>query len=250
MVEKCGEQARTRPTTATGADLLDADRTSVGSFSAMRTRYLVDSGDWAGSVSNLKVDVIGVIAAEVSYDFADAYAALRHGAIDAAAEAVNRAKRSSDRFVAAAIAAGIPAEHPTRQAPAIEDDELAGLLLLGQGNVDGAVAKLSRAAMAEKSLPMDFGPPTLDKPANELLADVLMDLGRAQEARTAYEAAQILAPGRGQSLLGLIRCAHALHDQELANSVEARLAKVELRAALESVGRSTWQPRASPAPNH
>jgi tetratricopeptide (TPR) repeat protein len=249
MVEKCGEEARTRPMTATGADLLDADRTSVGSFSAMRTRYLMDSGDWAEPLSGLKVDVTGVIAAELIHDFADAYAALRHGPIDGAVEAVNRAKRSSDRYVAAAIAAAIPAEHPTRRAPAIEEDELAGLLLLRRGDADGAVARLSKAAAAENALPMDFGPPTLDKPANELLGDVLMDMGRAQEARTAYEAAQVLAPGRGQSLLGLTRCAHALHDQELADSVEARLAKVELRAALASVGPATSEPRASPVPN-
>ena len=209
MVERCAEEARTRPRKATGADLLDADGTSVGSFSAMRTRYLVDSGDWGGPVAALKIDASGVIVGELSRDFADAYEALRHGSLDAGVEAVNRLKRSGERFVAAANDAGIPAEHPMRQVPAMEQDEVAGLVLLRKGNQEGALAKLSGAAAAERAIPMEFGPPTLDKPANELLGDVLMDLGRAKQARAAYEAAQVLAPGRGQSLLGLDRCARA-----------------------------------------
>jgi tetratricopeptide (TPR) repeat protein len=236
MVERCGEEARTRQRTATGADLLDTDGTSVGSFSAMRTRYLVDSGDWGGPVAGLKIDATGVIVAERSRDFADAYGALRHGSLDAGVQAMNRLKRSAERFLGAANDAGIPAEHPMRQVPAMEQDEVAGLLLLRQGDKQGALAKLSSAAAAERAIPMEFGPPTLDKPANELLGDVLMELGRAREARIAYEAAQVLAPGRGQSLLGLARCARALHDQDLASSVEARLAKVQLGAALAAIG--------------
>ena len=44
--------------------------------------------------------------------------------------------------------------------------------------------------------------------------------------------AQVLAPGRGQSLIGLSKCARLLKDEYLAASVDARLAKVKLREAL------------------
>jgi hypothetical protein len=60
----------------------------------------------------------------------------------------------------------------------------------------------------------------------------LLDLGRPQQARGAFEAAQILAPGRGQSVIGLAKCARLLNDGELAKSVDARLSKVKLRGAL------------------
>jgi len=116
--------------------------------------------------------------------------------------------------------------------PMIQQDELKGLLLLRQGDVAGGVALLSKAAAAEKAIPMEYGPPSLAKPANELLGEVLLDLDRPQEARAAFEAAQTLAPGRGQSLIGLSKCAAALEDRELAASVDARLAKVGLREAL------------------
>jgi tetratricopeptide (TPR) repeat protein len=232
LVEGCGEEMRDRPLMATGADALDYDSTSAGSFSAMRTRYLIDSNDWSGPVAAMKVNIEGVVAAELTRDFANAYGAARHGKIDVAIPAVKRAEESSKRFVAAAVEAGIPAESPTRQVPTIEQDELNGLLLLRQGKTAGGLALLSKAAAAEKTIPMEFGPPSLDKPANELLGEVLLDLGRAQEARTAFEAAQILAPGRGQSLIGLSKCARVLKDTELAESVDARLAKVKLREAL------------------
>jgi hypothetical protein len=233
LVENCGEEVRkNRPERATGADLLDYDTTSAGSFSAMRTRYLVDSGDWSGSVTDLKVSVAGMIAAEFIRDFADAYGAVRYGRTDIAVEAVKRAKDSGERFVAAAIAAGVPAESPMRRVPMIERDQLNGLLLLRQGKTASGLALLAKAAAAEKDIPMEFGPPSLDKPANELLGEVLLEHGRARDARAAFEAAQVLAPGRGQSLIGLSACARVLKDSELAQSVDARLAKVGLREAL------------------
>jgi len=237
LVENCGEEMRNRSETATGADLIDYDNTSAGSFSAMRTRYLIDSGDWSGSVNGLKVKVAGVVVAEFSRDFADAYGAARYGKIDTAVEAVRRARDSSERLVTAVIAAGIPAESPMRRVPMIERDQLNGLLLLRQGETGSGLAQLAKAAAAEKDIPMEFGPPSLDKPANELLGEVLLDHGRAQDARAAFEAAQVLARGRGQSLLGLSECARVLKDTELAQSVDARLAKVGLREALAGKGR-------------
>ena len=233
LVENCGEEVRkNRPERATGADLLDYDTTSAGSFSAMRTRYLVDSGDWSGSVTDLKVNVAGIIAAEFTRDFADAYGAVRYGRTDTAVEAVKRANDSGERFIAAAIAAGVPAESPMRRVPTIERDQLNGLLLLRRGKAATGLALLVKAAAAEKDIPMEFGPPSLDKPANELLGEVLLEHGRARDARAAFEAAQVLAPGRGQSLIGLSACARVLKDSELAQSADARLAKVGLREAL------------------
>ncbi|TMG93964.1 MAG: hypothetical protein E6H73_08340 [Betaproteobacteria bacterium] len=233
LVENCGEEVRkNRPERATGADLLDYDTTSAGSFSAMRTRYLVDSGDWSGLVTDLEVNVAGIVAAEFTRDFADAYGAVRHGRIDTAVKAVKRANDSGQRFIAAAIAAGVPAESPMRRVPMIERDQLNGLLLVRRGKTAGGLALLAKAAAAEKEIPMEFGPPSLDKPANELLGEVLLEYGRARDGRTAFEAAQVLAPGRGQSLIGLSACARVLKDSELAQSVDARLAKVGLREAL------------------
>lgn len=232
LAQQCGEEMRTRPTTATGGDLLDSDGTSAGSFSNMRTRYLIDTDDWSGAVAASSVDVKGVVSAEFARDFADAYHAARSGTPEAAQAAIKRAQDSSARYIALAVEVGLPAAHPARRLPLIEQDELNALLKLKRGDKPGAIALLQKAADAERQSPMEFGPPSLDKPANELLGEVLLGLGRAQEARAAFEAAQVIAPGRGQSLIGLAQCARLLKDDELARSVDARLARVKLREAL------------------
>ena len=168
-----------------------------------------------------------MITAEFTRDWADAYGALRFGKLDAAVAAVERAKDSTKSYVAAVTAAGIAPDAPSQRMATIEQQQLDGLLLLKRGRVDQGIALLSQAAAGERESPMEFGPPSLDKPANELLGEILLEHGRAKEACEAFQAAQVLAPGRGQSLIGLAKCARQLGNRELADSADARLAKVQ-----------------------
>jgi tetratricopeptide (TPR) repeat protein len=211
---------------------LDSDSSSAASFAAMRSRYLIDSGDWSGPVAAMKVKTEGLITAEFTRDWADAYGAVRFGKLDAAVAAIERAKSSIKRYVAAVTAAGIAADAPSQRLAKIEQQQLDGLLLLKRGRADQGIALLSQAAAGERASPMEFGPPSLDKPANELLGEVLLEQGRAKEACEAFQAAQVLAPGRGQSLIGLAKCAGQIGNKELADSTDARLTKVRLREAL------------------
>src|SRR5262249_36047302 len=150
------------------------DETSAGSFSAMRARYLIDTADWSGSVATATAGIESVLVAENTRDFADAYGAARRPKPADAADAVPRASKSAERFLAAAAGEGLPAETPVRRVPGIQQDELNGLLLLRQGDSTGGLALLAKAAAAEKAIPMEFGPPLLAKPANELLGEVLL----------------------------------------------------------------------------
>ena len=45
-------------------------------------------------------------------------------------------------------------------------------------------------------MPLEFGPPAIQKPSWELLGDELLALGRNAEAEQAYQAALARAPGR------------------------------------------------------
>jgi tetratricopeptide (TPR) repeat protein len=213
---------------------LDSDNSSAASFAAMRSRYLIDSGDWSGPIAAMKVNVEGLITAEFTRDWVDAYAAVRFGKLDAAIPAIQRSKNSLKRYVAAATAAGIAPDAPAQRLAKIEEQQLDGLLLLKRGRTQEGTALLSAAAAGERASPMEFGPPSLDKPANELLGEVLLEQGHAKEACAAFESAQTLAPGRGQSLIGLSKCARQLGNTEVADNADARLAKVRLREALAS----------------
>ena len=60
---------------------------------------------------------------------------------------------------------------------------------------------------AEESLPLDFGPPIIVKPSHELYGDVLMKLGRPDDAHAQYEKALARAPRRSLSVAGLAQAA-------------------------------------------
>jgi tetratricopeptide (TPR) repeat protein len=238
LVEGCGEEMRTHPFMPEHEmgpqSALDYDNSSAASFAVMRSRYLIDSGDWSGPIARMQVNVEKLITAEFTRDWTDAYGAVRYGKLDAAVAAIERSRNSIKRYAAAATAAGIAPEDPAHRLATIQQQQLDGLLLLKRGRTEEALALLAEAAAGERASPMEFGPPSLDKPANELLGEVLLELGRAKEACEAFQAAQVLAPGRGQSLIGLSKCARQLGSTELADSAEARLAKVRLREALAS----------------
>jgi tetratricopeptide (TPR) repeat protein len=238
MIDGCSEEMRSHPVMPEhemGAQsALDSDSSSAASFAVMRSRYLIDSGDWSGPVAAMKVNVDGLITAELTRDWVDAYGAVRFGKLDAAVAAIERSKNSAKRYVAAATAAGIAADAPAQRLAKIEQQQLDGLLLLKRGRTKEGIALLSEAAAGERASPMEFGPPSLDKPANELLGEVLLEQGRTKAACLAFESAQMLAPGRGQSLIGLSKCARQLGNTEVADNADARLAKVRLREALAS----------------
>ena len=95
--------------------------------------------------------------------------------------------------------------HPPQPVAAVLEREIEALVLLAGNRKDEAVASLREAAAEEAARPVEFGPPLVDKPAHELLADVLLALGRRVEAASAYESALKRAPNRTASVKGLAR---------------------------------------------
>jgi len=91
---------------------------------------------------------------------------------------------------------------PSRLAAQVMELELSGLLALAAGANEDALARLAGAAEKEDAMGFDFGPPAVVEPAHELLGQVLLDLGRAEEAAHEFETALERAPGRARSLQG------------------------------------------------
>ena len=65
-------------------------------------------------------------------------------------------------------------------------------------------------------MPFEFGPPVTVKPSHELLGELLLQLGRPQEAEVEFTRALGLAPKRTRSLIGLARAATAARDSSTA----------------------------------
>src|SRR5205807_7358769 len=83
---------------------------------------------------------------------------------------------------------------------------------------------LRKAAAQEDALPFEFGPPEIEKPSRELLGEVLLGTGQANEARHEFELALKRTPGRSVTLLDLARACRASGDSAAATSAYRQLA--------------------------
>lgn len=79
------------------------------------------------------------------------------------------------------------------------------LLLAADGKQSEAIALLEQAKKTEESMPFDFGPPSVAKPASELLGDHLLAAGRVADAEAAYRSALSRVPGRTVLVTALAR---------------------------------------------
>jgi tetratricopeptide (TPR) repeat protein len=229
IVAACSRQMGAHSMPSVARDPYASEADPVSSYYAARSRFLIDSEGWDDPIAKIEADPLPLAGAAFRRAFTDAYMLLRQRSKVAAA-AVMRAEHAADQLLAAGKQLGLADDYPSQIATGIERDELRGLLRWREGESDAALRLLADAAQREESLPMDYGPPSIYKPANELWGEVLLEMGKPDAAREAFEKAQRLAPGRTKSLLGLSKCAAALNDKELAASVDAKLEQTRREA--------------------
>jgi tetratricopeptide (TPR) repeat protein len=99
-----------------------------------------------------------------------------------------------------------------------------------EGQVDGAVDELQRAAASEAARDAADWPVSTLVSAQESLADMLLQLGRSREAVAAFQAALTVAPHRLRSIVGAAEAAERSGQAELAAGYAARLAAVAAAA--------------------
>ncbi len=210
-------------------------------FAAMRARYLLDTEDWTGEVAAIAVPPVQP-AATFTYEFTNAFGALRRGDVAAARAAFGRLDAARQAIEGASHKPGDPAHAgmPMPALPAIGNgekgrlkilrDQIAALLRLSDGARGEAVDLLRAAAAAEDVLPFEFGPPAVDKPAYELLGETLLVIDQPAEARVAFEKALARTPDRTAALVGLMKAAAKSGDLKKEAEIKARLQAIWHRA--------------------
>lgn len=185
-------------------------------FGAMRARYVLDTGDWSLLERWTAEFPEGVGARD--YHFADAYAAAKRGDRATAERHLEalRASKARDRM-------GKDTPDPEK---GVLVEEIEALLLLHAGDVEAGVAKLRHAAETETSLPYEFGPPNVVKPAWELYGETLLELGRHEEAAEAFRRQLDRTPRRTTTLLGLARAQSGAGDERAASETYRELAEI------------------------
>jgi tetratricopeptide (TPR) repeat protein len=98
------------------------------------------------------------------------------------------------------------------------------------GDRDRGLALAKEAAAAEDAMSFEFGPPSVVKPAHELLGEMLLNAGDAAGARAEFERSLAHAPERALSLLGLARAASKAGDRVAGEEAYRRLEAVWRRA--------------------
>jgi hypothetical protein len=83
------------------------------------------------------------------------------------------------------------------------------LLLVAQNKRAEALPILEAAAKAERTMPLEFGPPAIPKPASEMYAEQLLLAGRAADSVAAYNNVFARTPGRSPALDGFARAKKA-----------------------------------------
>src|SRR5262245_21777670 len=224
LVAKC-HAAATRAATAApdGRQMLDPDSSLAGSFAAMRLRYIIDTADWGSDVVALTVDPSAQERTRIALEFGTGYAAGRGGRHEEAVAALARLRRAREALAAAVGAAN--AEHDASVAR--EWARILEIQLVAVTNgLAESIRSLEEIAIAEEKLPIEFGPPAVDKPSHELLGEALLTANRPREALAAFERSLARAPERTASLAGLVQAAEKLGDAKKVGEIRAKLASI------------------------
>jgi tetratricopeptide (TPR) repeat protein len=103
----------------------------------------------------------------------------------------------------------------------IERDEMLAWAAYARNNQAEALQRMRAAA----DLQDQVGQGEVDIPAREMLADLLLDFGKPQQALTEYEVALKLSPNRLNGLYNAGRAAEAVGDKQKAGAFYAALLK-------------------------
>jgi len=205
---------------------------------AMRAAWIVETaGRDAPAEILLEETLVTGAAADL---FATGYAAWLDGKTEKIQDAANRLAGRHGVAASGHLCGQTGGYEDTSQQDLIVSDvlqnSLRALIELAGGRTDAALALLDEATTAEEALPLEFGPPIIVKPSHELYGDVLLKLGRPEQAWAQYEKALARAPRRSLSLAGLARAASSLGDSATVAKTCAELASIR-GAADESVSR-------------
>jgi hypothetical protein len=179
-----------------------ADKSMAESFTQMRTDFLINSQLWGDVAATWDFpDLADHIDSQLTFDFATALSELKQR--DAhAQEGVARFEDRRRQFVIWNAKQESPDENADKRAE-ILSGELKALLDVSRGHPAKAIDRLKKLALQEHALPVEFGPPFINKPVDELLGEILLEQHDLGGAHRAFTAALAGAPGRRVAAAGL-----------------------------------------------
>jgi len=181
---------------------MDPDTSLSGSFANMLLRYQIDGGDGSGEISEWTLPRTAGSGARLDFVFARLMNQVLQKNVVAARQSLTELEATA-REAKDVLTKASDSDPTYRVRPDIVLLEARALIAEQDNDLAGAEKLLRQAVALEETLPMAFGPPTIDKPTYELLGEFLLRRGRKDESRAAFQRALARTPGRRLPLAGL-----------------------------------------------
>jgi len=177
---------------------------ALDSYAEMRAHFLINTQLWSDEAVRWTLPAGDYPFAQQTFDYTNALAAIHRGDLAGARETAARVESDGQRSVAWMKQQKLD-DSMLGDAALIYNGELHALLAAAEGKPQDAITELQSMATKEHSMPLEFGPPNIEKPTDELLGELLLKLNRPTEAREAFQAALARAPGRKLTVEDLAR---------------------------------------------
>lgn len=178
---------------------------AVRLLASMRARYIIETRQWS--------DVRG----QRTFDNLDELFAV--GMASAILSDFTRADETVALLRKQVAAEPNPLE---RRLALVMQKEMEGLVSLARSRTEEGLAHLREANAIEDSLPGPIGRPYPVKESHELLGEILLGMGRSQQAIGEFDRALTRSANRALSLLGLARATRQLGDHARARELYAK----------------------------
>jgi len=205
VLEGCRQQAERQAAQLTAKPAKGYGKAdSIDSYAVMRAHFLISSELWQDEVAQWSLPAGAFPLARFTFDYSDALAAHKSFQSSRAREALSRVEADA-KLANAWLAESHEGDPGKRGNIALMVDQLRALLFASKPDARATVAALQIVAAKEGALPLEFGPPPIFKPTEELLGEIYLRNRQPVEARTAFEADLARAPGRRLGMQGLAR---------------------------------------------
>ena len=181
-------------------DASEGQARAVGTLPLMEARYVVETEEWKIEEINDETSPHTLLATGLS--------AIRTGDVETA----RRAEAALARLVAAEDDGGnVRAGRGWVQ---VMHKQVAALVRVAQGDADGAVQVMDEALEIVAGIRAPNGAADPVKPAYELYGEILLELGRPEDAVARFETSLQRMPNRPRSVLGLARALEQMGDED------------------------------------
>ncbi|HUC52500.1 MAG TPA: hypothetical protein VMR90_00535 [Candidatus Cybelea sp.] len=176
----------------------------AGSYAEMRAHFLIDTQLWSDDAARWTLPPGDDPFAQLTFDYTNALAALQLGDLAGARALTPHVESDGQRAIAWIKEHQMEDQGMSERTP-LFTAQLRALLISAEGKTQDALRELQRVAAKEHALPLEFGPPSIEKPTDELVGELLLQLHRPSEAREAFRTALARAPGRRPVVEALAR---------------------------------------------